>query len=268
LQNLKHAAELDPLNFSTLLQVALSYEYLRRYADEKPVLDRALVLQPDDVQTKVVRAAVDFDWKADTRPLHRVLNEIRAKNPADLEDVADNGILCAMAERDPVAAADALAALGENKFGFDIVKFSHAFVEGLIARMTNNKEQAAAAFTAARAEQEKIIEAQPDYAPALCVLGLIDAALGRKDEAIAEGRRATEMLPVTKEPINGANVMKGLATIYALCGEKDLAIEQIRSTLQHPGDLSYGLLKLHPYWDSLRGDPRFERIVASRAPKD
>jgi len=120
---------------------------------------------------------------------------------------------------------------------------------------------ARAAFLRAPAEQERAVHDQPEYGAPACVLGIIDAALGRKDEAIAEGRRATEMLPVMKEPINGAYVMKYLAAIYALCGEKDLAIEQIRTTLQYPGDLSYGLLKLHPYWDSLRGDPRFEKIV-------
>ena len=166
LQNLERAADLDPLNFSTLLQVALSYDYLRRYADEKAALDRALAVQPDDVQTKVVRAYVEFDSRGDTRPLHQLIDEIRKKNPADVENVADNWLACALAERDPTGAADALAALGENKYGFDIVKFSRPFVEGLIARMANDHEKAVAAFTAARAEQEKVVQAHPDYAPA------------------------------------------------------------------------------------------------------
>ena len=108
---------------------------------------------------------------------------------------------------------------------------------------------------------------QPDYAPALCVLGLIDAALGRKDEAIREGRRAVELLPITKDSIDGAELAKYLAVIYALIGEKDLAIQQIEATLQIPSTLSYGNLKLHPYWDVLRSDPRFEKIVADLAPK-
>src|SRR5262249_19002244 len=148
LQNLERAVELDPLNFSMVLQVAFSYEHLRRYADEKAVLDRALAIEPNDAQTKVVRAFVEFNWKADTRPLHRVLAEIRAKNFVGVATVADTWLMCALAERAPASAADALAALGDNNYGNDI-EFSRPFVEGVIARMTNDDEKAAAAFTAA-----------------------------------------------------------------------------------------------------------------------
>jgi tetratricopeptide (TPR) repeat protein len=127
---------------------------------------------------------------------------------------------------------------------------------------------AGAAFARARARQEEILRAQPDYAPALCVLGLIDAGLGRKDDALREGRRAIELLPVTKDSANGPALLHFFAVICAWTGEKDLALKQLDLAVQHPGPLSYGPLRLHPYWDSLRGDPRFEKIVASLAPKD
>jgi TolB-like protein/Tfp pilus assembly protein PilF/predicted Ser/Thr protein kinase len=267
LQNLERAAELDPLNFSTLLQVALSYEYLRRYADEKAMLDRALAIQPNDVQTKVVRAQVELDWKADTRPLHQTIDEIRANNPADVENVADNWLICALAERDPASATDALASLGENKFGADIVKFSRPFVEGVIARMINDELKASAAFTAARADQEKVVWAQPDYAQALCVLGLIDAALGRKDEALREGRRAVELLPITRDALNGSGMVFYFAMIAAWAGEKDLACEQLSKAIGHSREVSYGQLKLMPFWDPMRGEPCFEKIVTSLEPK-
>jgi serine/threonine-protein kinase len=267
LQNLKHAVELDPLNFSSLLQLALSYDYLRRYADEKVILDRALALQPDDVQTKVVRAYVEFDWKGDTRPLRQLIDEIREKHPGDVENVADNWLACALAERDPAGATDALAALGENKYGNDVVKFSRPFVEGLIARMTNDDEKAVTAFTAARAEQEKVVQADPKHAPALCVLGLIDAALGRKDEALREGRRAIELLPITKDALSGSGLVLYFAMIAAWVGEKDLACEQLARARIHSRELSYGQLKLLPVWDPLRGEPCFEEIVASLAPE-
>jgi serine/threonine protein kinase/tetratricopeptide (TPR) repeat protein len=267
LQNLERAVELDPLNFSLLLQVALSYEYLRRYVDEKAVLDRALAIEPDDVQTKVVRAQVEFDWKADSRSLHQLIDEIRTKHPADVENVADNWLLCALAKRDPAGAAYALAAMGENTFGNDIVKFSPSLVEGLIARMANDDEKASAAFTAARAEQEKVVRTQPDYAPALCVLGLIDAALGRKDEALQEGRRAVELLPVEKDALNGSGMIFYFAMIAAWIGEKELACEQLTKAMKHSTEVSYGQLKLLPFWDPLRGEPCFEKIVTSLAPK-
>ena len=70
--------------------------------------------------------------------------------------------------------------------------------------MTKDEARARTAFEAARAQQEKIVQAQPDYGPALCVLGLIDAALGRKDLALDEGRRAIALMPVEKDVINGS----------------------------------------------------------------
>jgi len=127
--------------------------------------------------------------------------------------------------------------------------------------MTKDDERARSAFTAARAAQEKIVQAQPNYGPALCVLGLIDAGLGRKEEALREGRRAVELLPVEKDAMNGTNMVKYLAVIAAWVGDKDLACEQLASIIRRPSSLSYGQLKLLPFWDPLRGDPRFEKLI-------
>jgi hypothetical protein len=146
--------------------------------------------------------------------------------------------------------------------------FKRPFVEGVIARMTNDEAKARSVFTAARAEQEKIVQAQPNYGPALCVLGLIDAGLGRKEEALREGRRAVELLPMEKDAPHGVGMVKSLAMIAAWIGDKDLACEQLAIAIRGPSNLSYGQLKLMPLWDPLRGDPRFEKIVASLAPKD
>jgi tetratricopeptide (TPR) repeat protein len=133
--------------------------------------------------------------------------------------------------------------------------------------MTKDDDKARSAFTAARLEQEKIVQAQPNYGPPLVVLGLIDAALGRKEEALREGRRAVELLPVEKDAINGPLMIGYLAVIAAWVGDKDLACEQLAAAIRYPSSLSYGKLKLLPFWDPLRGDPRFEKIVASLAPK-
>jgi serine/threonine-protein kinase len=154
-------------------------------------------------------------------------------------------------------------AFGEETpfFAPDNVRFNRPFAEGVIARMTKDDEKARSAFTAARAEQEKIVQAQPNYGPALCVLGLIDAALGRKEEALREGRRAVELLPVEKDSMNGAAMVKYLAVIAAWVGDKDLACEQLASVIRRPSGPSYGQLKLLPFWDPLRGDPRFEKLI-------
>src|SRR5438270_7536390 len=122
LHNLERALELDPRNFFTLQQVSLSYLNLRRYSEEAAVLDRALSIKPDDVETKVVRALIPLDWKADTRPLHQALDEIRAKDSEALKSVADTWLLCALAERDVAAAELALEALGDNFFGNDAIQ--------------------------------------------------------------------------------------------------------------------------------------------------
>jgi len=134
--------------------------------------------------------------------------------------------------------------------------------------MQGDSAAAQSAFLTARAEMERIVREQPNYASAVCTLALIDAGLGRKKESIEEGRRACELLPIAKDSINGVHMMEFLAVVYAWTGEKDLAIEQLRATLPYPGFISYGQLKLHPFWDPLRGDPGFEQIAASLAPKD
>jgi TolB-like protein/class 3 adenylate cyclase/Tfp pilus assembly protein PilF len=269
LHNLERALELDPRNFLTLQQIALSYLNLRRYADEAAILDRALSIKPDDVETKVTRALIPLDQRADTRPLHQTLDEIRAKDPDAIKSVADSWFNCALAERDATAATNALLTLGENYFGNDAVHLRRAFGEGLVARMTKDEAKARSAFTAARTQEEKMVQAQPDYGPALCVLGLIDAGLGRKEDALREGRRSIDLLPVKKDSINGAHMIEYFAIIAAWVGEKELACEELTKAEQLPGygTITYGQLKLMPYWDPLRGDPRFEKIVNSLAPK-
>jgi TolB-like protein/Tfp pilus assembly protein PilF/predicted Ser/Thr protein kinase len=270
--NLERAIELDPRNINGLDQIGDSYAGLRRYAEQKSKLDRILTIKPDDVALKAERAFVDVNWKADTGPLHRVIDEIRVTNPTAMKGaVAFNWLRLALAERDVAAAKDALLASDEFPLGGDAVNFTRPFAEGVIARMTKDEQHARLAFTAARAEQEKKVQAQPDYGPAWSVLGVIDAALGRKEEALREGRRAVELLPVEKDPINGMVMIKYLAMTAAWVGEEDLACAQLATAVRSPIsgiELSYGELKLMPFWDPLRGDPCFEKIVNSLAPKE
>jgi serine/threonine protein kinase/Tfp pilus assembly protein PilF len=266
-RNLEKAIDLDPRNFFTLQQIAISYGLLRRYAEEKSVLDRALAIEPNNVDTKVALASVEFHSKADTGPLHQTIDSVRATNPAALLSVVNDWLSCALAERDIAAARNALDAFGETLLTDYAVHLNRPLMEGIIARMIKDDDDVQLAFTRARAEQEKIIEAQPDYGPPLCVLGLIDAALGRKEEALREGRRAVELLPVEKDSINGKLMIAYLAMIAAWAGDKDLACQQLAVAVRPPSTISYGQLKLLPYWDPLRGDPRFEKIVALLAPK-
>jgi TolB-like protein/class 3 adenylate cyclase/Tfp pilus assembly protein PilF len=267
LEYINRALTLDPRNWFTLQQVGLSYLYLRRFPENVAVLDRALAIKPDDPDTMVARGVTILSWKGDTHLLHQTIEELRAKNPAAISGVADSWFLCALAERDVKAGEAALAALGDNTFGDDATQFSASFGRGLLARMINDENKARAAFTAARNTQEKRVQEQPDYAPAISILGIIDAALGHKEDALREGRRAVELLPVAKEANNGPGMIQNLAIIAAWVGEKQLACDQLELTLQLPGTTSYGRLKLLPWWDPLRGDPRFEKIINSQSPK-
>jgi serine/threonine protein kinase/Tfp pilus assembly protein PilF len=266
-RNLERAIELDPRNFYLLQQIAISYGLLRRYTDEQSVLRRFLDIEPDDVNTKVAIAAVEFHQKADTGPLHQTIDSIRATNASALPNVANDWLSCALAERDLPAATDALNAFGEIPLTDYAVHLNRPLVEGVLARMKKDESKARAAFTTARELQEKTVQNQPNYGPPLCVLGLIDAALGRKEEALRKGRCAVELHPVEKDAINGPLMIEYLAMIAAWADDKNLACEQLAIAVRPPSTVSYGQLKLLPFWDPLRGDPRFEKIVASLEPK-
>jgi TolB-like protein/class 3 adenylate cyclase/Tfp pilus assembly protein PilF len=271
LQNLQRAVELDPRNSFTLQQIALSYLNLGRYAETIAALDRALAIVPDNVETRANRGLYYMCWKGDARPLRQTIDAIVAQGPSAVVNAADTWFFCALADRDPAAAERALVALGDNPCWTDsAITLSRSFGEGLLARMTKDEARARTAFEAARAQQEKIVQAQPDYGPALCVLGLIDAALGRKELALDEGRRAIALSPVEKDVNNGSRVLQYFAITAAWAGDKELALQQLETGLRAPQSsvmLSYGALKLLPFWDPLRGDPRFEKIVAELAPK-
>jgi serine/threonine-protein kinase len=272
LRALEQAVALDPRNPYTLSQLSLSYMTLRRYPQMRATLQRVLEITPDDIGAAVNLASIDFLWRGDTAPFHQFIDRLRSEHPAAVADAADTWFKCALYERDWTAAEQALTALGSNPFLIDgPMLLSRQFGEGLLARAMHDEARAHKAFTAARLEQEQAVEKQKDYGPALCILGLIDAALGNKEAALQEGRRAMELLPVEKDSFSAQSLTAYFALIAAWAGEKDLALQQLATAAPTPGAFlitSYGMLKLSPFWDPLRGDPRFKKIVASLAPKE
>jgi TolB-like protein len=271
IRGLEQAIALDPRNTYTLSQLSGSYDMLRRYAEEKATLQRVLEISPDDVGAASTLAFVDFLWRGDTSPFHAFIARLRSERSFAVADAADLWFACALAERDWPAAENSLIALGGNPCWGDILQLSGKFGEGLLARAMHDEARARKAFAAVRLEQEQVVQKQKDYGPALCVLGLVDAALGNKDAALQEGRRAMELLPVEKDSINGQGLRAYFALIAAWAGEKDLALQQLTTAAPTPGAAlitSYGMLKLSPFWDPLRGDSRFEKIVASFEPKE
>jgi len=261
-RNVERASELDPRNLFLALNVAGFYFGSRPlpYEQTRKALDRVLALKPNDIDARIdAGGGLEMHWRADTRRWHATIEKILADEPAAANDQAmkSQRFQLALFERDFIAASRALAALPQE----ELDGLSRDFWTGVVARAKGDLVAAQAAFTAARAEQEAAVRAararQPDVASALSMLGVIDAALGRKEEALREGRRAVELAPIAKDSTDGPQVAFHLALIYAWTGERDLAIEQLEIVSKIPNGPTYGMLRLDPVWDSLRGDPRF-----------
>jgi serine/threonine-protein kinase len=267
IRNFEHASALDPRSVVILQQLSLNYENLRRYNEMAATLDRALAIAPNDISIRAQRAAVALSSHADPTPLRATIQAILAENPIAGPLIADQWLTLALSERDSAAAERALATLPPTGCYEAEIPFPNSWGEGLAARMRGDQLAARAAFIKARKELEKTVADQPNYAEAICALGVIDAALENKEDAIREGQRAVELLPVSKNAVDGPLLIKYLALIYAWTGEKDRALQRLDEAAKLPSYLSYGQLRLHPIWDPLRGDPRFEKIVASLAPK-
>jgi TolB-like protein/Flp pilus assembly protein TadD len=261
ISNFERAAELDPRNWFLLQQTAGAYQQLRRFSDSARTLDRALAAIPGDANTRVARALVDLEWHADTQPGYDAIQDVVSADPSAVDEIAEQWFFLALCRRDFAEVTRALASVPPEGIIPINVRMPRHFCEGLAARAQDDVATAERAFTAARAEMEAILR-EAEYAEALCVLGMCDAALGRKEEALAEGRRAVELCPVSKDAVLGAELLRNLAVIYAWTGEKDLALKQLQGLLQIPGPVYYGQLRLHPWWDLLRDDPRFERLIS------
>jgi serine/threonine protein kinase len=272
-RNLERAAELEqhsPHYFMLLQELASTYKMLGRYTDQLRTYDRALTIVPGHPPTRIFRAHIALDWLADVKPLQTTLATLVEEDPSIAPDLDYPDY--ALCERTATAAARVLTNYPRDgvQYGDSEVTIPHTYWEGVVARWQGDRSKAQAVFAAAREKVVKTLEKQADFPPAaLSLLGMIDAGLGRKEEALREGRRACQLIPISKDPYRGPCFAVQLAQIYAWTDEKDLAIEQIAAMQHVPNTpFCYGFLKLSPIWDPLRGDPRFEKIVASLAPKE
>jgi tetratricopeptide (TPR) repeat protein len=260
---------LDPLHVDLIIHLEVTYFMLHRYEEALAMCNRALALEPRSIFFRIQRSSIAVEAEADTAPLRAVMNAIEAEGPSSAAEVAEDSFELALRERDPAAAARALANIPSEGRGVQSFwLFPHAWgAEGLLAKLRQDAPGAHSAFMDARAEAEKLVAAQPRNEGPLGVLALIDAELGDKEKAIREGRTACDMVPPAKDALDGVGLITNLATIYALTGEKDLALQQLEIVSKLPNGPSYGELRLDPEWDSLHGDPRFEKLVADLTPK-
>jgi serine/threonine protein kinase/Tfp pilus assembly protein PilF len=263
-ENLEHAVELDPRNPFVLQQLALTYAPQHRYANEIRVWNRLLAIIPDDPATQMAKAKALLHWRGDIEPARSTFASFLARNATIPSQAGDP--FFALYERNHSLTQRVLANYPVGGVSADGVNVPKSYWEGVVARCEAKPDEAKQAFLRARTEMAKILDEQGNFAPALSFLGLIDAGLGRKEDALREGRRACELLPISADAVDGTDLAVNLALIYAWVGEKKLAIDQINFVQRFPNLLSYGVLKLHPFWDPLRGNRDFENVVASLAP--
>jgi hypothetical protein len=183
--------------------------------------------------------------------------------------VASQRYTLALYDRDWDAAERAALVLSQKRsLQWSFPQLGRDFWVGFVARLKGDETSARAAFMRARAQQEEEIRGKPDRVVLLSELGLIDAGLGRKEEALNEGRRAIELGSSIKDSFTEPYVKMCFAIICAWTGERELALGQLEAFTKAPGYHTYGNLRLSPLWDPLRRDPRFEKIVASLAAKE
>jgi len=268
LRSFERAIELDPRNIEYLTSTADASFAMRRYGEAVRFGRRALALSPHDNRLRIFLASQPAAERADTRPWHNELNAILSENPGAAPSLSEEMWSCAIVERDVAAAERALATIPPDGFQayLGAVEPREWYV-GYTARVFDRPETARAAFAAARAILEQQVREKPDNALSWTFLGEVRAALGEKQGAIEAGQRACELWPLSREQRWGLRTLRYLAMIYAWVGEKDLALQQLSLYADQPYFVDYGDLKLDPDWDPLRGDPRFEKIVASLAPK-
>jgi TolB-like protein/Tfp pilus assembly protein PilF len=261
------AFALDPRNPNAYNLLGDTYVLQRRFPEAVHVSDNVLAAGE---QVPIVRFRRAINWlygTGDTRPLRDIL----AKFP-DMEFAGGQTpyrVWMAMLDGNYAEAERVLAASPRQDFQDIDFSFYYpkAWFEAMIARAKGDSEKAIAAFRECRAILEQRLVVKPEHARTIAVLAQVDAALGQKDLAIREAQHAIDLMPISKDIYDGALVLEGLAQVYTRSGERDRAIELVQKLVSIPSYINYGRLKLHPLWSPLRGDPRFDKIVNSLAPK-
>ena len=164
------------------------------------------------------------------KPFQTTIDAILADDPNAALGFVNPWLLVVLRERDSGGVQRALSNMGDGGCFDENIPFPNGWCEGLAAWVRGDESTARAAFESARKELTEKVHNQPDYAAALCALGVVDAVLGNKEDAIREGERAVELTPVSKNAIEGATLVRYLAVIYAWAGEKDRAIQRLAET--------------------------------------
>ncbi len=266
--NLEKAAELDPKNSSVLLNLGYNYMATRNFEAADKIFDRGIEAAPESFGSRALKSELAIRWKGDISVAEKELASMPpGVDPQGLVTLGRAGVLTLQRK-----FKEALQVIQQFRGETLLVRASttcpKASLEGTLYLYLDDKVDAHSAFERARIIAERLVRESPDDAARHGQLGLILAGLGQKDAAIAEGKRAVELLPESQDAFDGPEVTAVLAQIYAWTGEHDQAFSLLDHLLITANGITVPILKLDPIWDPLRGDPRFEQIVASLAPKD
>jgi serine/threonine-protein kinase len=265
--NLEKAVTLDPKNVGVLTNLGYSYMALRNFEAADKIFDRLAAAAPESLQAALLKGGVAVLWKGDLSVAEKQLSSVPPEtDPGGLMTWVR--VWCLMLERKFPKALQVLEKFrGETMFTTTTAPSPKAFVEGMIHLLQGDKPRAQAEFERARVISEKSLQEVPEDPARHAQHGLILAALGRKQEAIAEGKRAVELLPESQDAFDGPQGTAALAQIYAWTGESDEAFRLLDHLLRIPNGLTIPMLKLDPVWDPLRKDPRYQALIDKYAPK-
>jgi serine/threonine protein kinase/Flp pilus assembly protein TadD len=260
----ERACDLDPENPHTLIQLGANYGYLRQYRDQERIYARLIALEPENQNVKFRRAWMSFEEKADLTEWRRALEALPSSMKNEPKMFADF-IQLLILSRDWTKARELIRNSSSEELPFGPVLVPRVCLEIQIAKYQGEHPETNAEFGAARDELLQKVEEHPEEGFLLIYLAIIDAYLGRNQEAIEEARRALRMWP---DAVDGPVLMSDLAVVYALTNEPDLAFHILDVSIKTPRGVSYGDLRLDPDWDPLRADPRFDELLAELAPRD
>ena len=262
------AFAIDPRNPNAYNLLADTYVLERRLPEAVRVADNVLAAGETVPIVYFRRASSIQSGTADIGPLRNVLTKYPDMEFGGGQTPAR--VWISMLDRDYARAEKFLA--DSPRKDFQDIDFSFYFpkswYEAMIAREKGDAAKATAAFRECREILAQRLIVKPEHARTIAVLAQVDANLGPKDLAISEAQHALDLMPTSKDIYDGALVLEGLAQVYTWTNDRDHAIETLQKLLTMPGYTNYGRLKLHPLWAPLRGDPRFQKIVNSLAPKD
>jgi TolB-like protein/Flp pilus assembly protein TadD len=265
--NLEKAATLDPKNTSVLTNLIFSYMAQRDYETADKVLDRAIAGAPQAFQLRALKAFMATQWKGDLSAAQKVFSSTPPETDPDGLMTWGRAWILTVERKFP----DALQVLerfpGETMYTMSTAPSPKAFLEGMIHLLQGDKTKAQAEFEHARSISEKLVREAPEDSARHAQYGLILAALGQKQEAIAEGKRAVELLPESQDALDGPRATADLAQIYAWTGEFDEAFRLLDHLFAVPSNLTVPMLKLDPAWDPLRQDPRYQALIDKYGPK-